>query len=62
MFPAGHAQGYGNCFEAFVADTYRAIDSEQPQGLPTFEDGLRSALIVDRVIASARSRAWTSIG
>lgn len=62
VFPAGHAQGYGNCFEAFVADTYRAIVAERPEGLPTFEDGLRSALIVDRVIASARTRAWTSIG
>lgn len=61
VFPAGHAQGYGNCFEAFVADTYRAIEGERPQGLPTFEDGVRSALIVDRVIASARSRAWTAI-
>lgn len=62
VLPAGHAQGYGNCFEAFVADTYRAIEAERPEGLPTFEDGLRSALIVDRVIASARSRAWTPIG
>ena len=62
VLPAGHAQGYGHCFEAFVADTYHAIDGERPQGLPTFEDGLRSALIVDRVIASARSRAWTAIG
>lgn len=62
VLPAGHAQGYGNCFEAFVADTYRAIEAERPEGLPTFDDGLRSALIVDRVIASARSRAWTSIG
>jgi predicted dehydrogenase len=62
VLPAGHAQGYGYCFEAFVADTYHAIDGERPQGLPTFEDGLRSALIVDRVIASARSRAWTTIG
>jgi len=62
VLPAGHAQGYGNCFEAFVADTYRAIVAERPEGLPTFEDGLRSALIVDRVIASARSRAWTAIG
>lgn len=62
VFPAGHAQGYGNCFEAFVADTYRAIKGERPEGLPTFEDGQRSALIVDRVIASARTRAWTSIG
>ncbi|WP_349655670.1 Gfo/Idh/MocA family oxidoreductase [Xanthomonas sp. 10-10] len=59
--PAGHAQGYGDCFEAFVADTYRAIEGERPDGLPTFEDGVRSALIVDRVITSARSRAWTSI-
>ena len=62
VLPAGHAQGYGNCFDAFVADTYRAIEAERPEGLPTFEDGLRSALIVDRVIASARARAWTSIG
>jgi len=62
VFPAGHAQGYGHCFEAFVADTYQAIKGERPDGLPTFEDGVRSALIVDRVIASARTRAWTSIG
>lgn len=61
VLPAGHTQGYGNCFEAFVADTYRAIAGEQPEGLPTFDDGLRSARIVTRVIASARSRAWTAI-
>jgi len=62
VLPAGHAQGYGHCFEAFVADTYRAIEGERPDGLPTFEDGVRSALIVDRVITSARTRAWTTIG
>ena len=62
VLPAGHAQGYAQCFEAFVADSYRAIDDERPRGLPTFEDGLRSAQIVDRVIASARSRTWTTIG
>ena len=61
VLPPGHAQGYGHCFDAFVADTYRAILAERPEGLPTFEDGRRSALIVDRVIASARSRAWTPI-
>ncbi|QKW57669.1 Gfo/Idh/MocA family oxidoreductase [Stenotrophomonas sp. NA06056] len=62
VLPAGHAQGYGQCFEAFIADTYRAIEGECPEGLPTFDDGVRSARIVDRVIASARSRAWTAIG
>ncbi|WP_434031512.1 Gfo/Idh/MocA family protein [[Pseudomonas] boreopolis] len=61
VLPAGHAQGYGNCFEAFVQDTYRAIEGERPEGLPTFDDGLRSALIVDGVIASSRTRAWTPI-
>ncbi|MEQ4576339.1 MAG: Gfo/Idh/MocA family oxidoreductase [Gammaproteobacteria bacterium] len=61
VLPAGHAQGYGNCFEAFVQDTYRAIAGERPEGLPTFDDGLRSALIVDGVIASSRTRAWTPI-
>ncbi|QII28193.1 Gfo/Idh/MocA family oxidoreductase [Stenotrophomonas maltophilia] len=62
VLPAGHAQGYGHCFEAFVADTYRAIEGERPHGLPTFEDGMRSAQIVDRVITSARARAWIAIG
>ncbi len=61
VLPAGHAQGYDHCFEAFVADTYRAIEGERPHGLPTFEDGLRSARIVDHVITSARTRAWTPI-
>ena len=61
VLPAGHAQGYDHCFEAFIADTYHAIEGERPQGLPTFEDGLRSARIVDRVITSARTRAWTTI-
>ncbi|WP_379654851.1 Gfo/Idh/MocA family protein [Pseudoxanthomonas sp. UC19_8] len=59
--PPGHAQGYAQCFEAFVADTYRAIAGQTPEGLPTFADGLRSARIVEGVIASARTRAWTSI-
>jgi len=41
--PAGHVQGYAQCFEAFVADTYATIRGETRDGLPTFDDGLRSA-------------------
>jgi predicted dehydrogenase len=59
--PGGHAQGYQDCFDAFVADTYAAIDGEAPEGLPTLEDGLRSSRIVDAVLASAATRAWTPI-
>ena len=32
--PAGHPQGYGDCFAAFVADTYAAIGGERPEGCP----------------------------
>ncbi|WP_426567162.1 Gfo/Idh/MocA family protein [Angustibacter sp. McL0619] len=59
--PAGHAQGYGDCFAAFVADTYAAVRGEQPDGLPTFADGARSAVIVDAVVRSAREAAWTAV-
>jgi predicted dehydrogenase len=59
--PAGHAQGYGDCFAAFVADTYAAIDGAAPEGLPTFADGLRSARIVDAVVRSARCSQWMEI-
>ncbi|KWN14725.1 hypothetical protein WT83_16710 [Burkholderia territorii] len=56
--PAGHAQ----CFEAFVDDTYAAIHGERRDGLPMFEDGARSATIVDAVLASSRERNWRRIG
>ena len=35
LLPAGHAQGYQDCFDAFVADTYETITTgEAPDGLP----------------------------
>ncbi|MFD0784468.1 Gfo/Idh/MocA family oxidoreductase, partial [Micromonospora azadirachtae] len=60
--PAGHAQGYQDCFDAFVADTYRAVRGEVLDGLPTFTDGLRAVRITDAVLASAASDgAWTQV-
>jgi predicted dehydrogenase len=59
--PAGHPQGYGDCFAAFVADTYAAIGGEQPDGLPTFADGVRSARIVEAVVSSAAAATWTRV-
>jgi predicted dehydrogenase len=59
--PAGHTQGYGDCFAAFVADTYAAVRGEQPEGLPTFADGVRSARIVDAVVQSSRTSTWTAV-
>jgi predicted dehydrogenase len=64
VLPPGHPQGYQDCFDAFVADTYRAIRAGDPgavDGLPTFADGARAADITDAVLRSARSRNWEEV-
>ncbi|MGW3646021.1 Gfo/Idh/MocA family protein [Streptomyces sp. NPDC000878] len=61
IVPAGHAQGYLECFEHFVKDSYAAVHGEAPDGLPTVLDGLRSARLVDAVMTSADRRAWTTV-
>jgi predicted dehydrogenase len=59
--PSGHPQGYQDCFDSFVADTRAAISGQAPDGLPTFEDGLRAARIAEAVVRSARERAWVEV-
>lgn len=59
--PAGHAQGYGDCFAAFVADAYATIRGASPEGLPSGTDGVRSAHLVEAVLASSASLTWTDI-
>lgn len=60
--PAGHGQGYHDCFDLFVADAYAAMGGRaDPDGLPLIGDGVRAARITDAVLASARSRSWTEV-
>ncbi|WP_229116535.1 Gfo/Idh/MocA family protein [Parenemella sanctibonifatiensis] len=59
--PSGHAQGYADAFDAFVADTYAAARGEWREGLPTFADGLRTAAVTATVLESAAAGAWTTI-
>jgi predicted dehydrogenase len=66
QIPAGHPQGYAQCFENFVADSYAAIDAhggngERPESLPTFADGLRAAQICDAMLRSVKSRGWETV-
>jgi predicted dehydrogenase len=52
--PAGHPQGYADCFDAFVADVYAAIRGEiPPEGMPRFADGRRAVRVTEAVLASA---------
>jgi predicted dehydrogenase len=61
VVPVGHPQGYLDCFDAFVADTYAAIAGGDPDGLPRFADGLRAARVTDAVLASASARGWVDV-
>ena len=60
--PAGHPQGYADCFDSFVADVYAAVrGGELPEGTPTFADGLRAAQITEAVLASSRDERWVDV-
>jgi predicted dehydrogenase len=60
--PAGHPQGYADCFDAFVAEVYAAVTSgDTADGLPLFADGLRAASLTDAVLRSAREERWIDV-
>jgi predicted dehydrogenase len=62
--PPGHPQGYQDCFDAFVADTLRAIEtggSAEVDGLPTFADGARAVHLTDAVLRSADEGGWVDV-
>ena len=58
LLPPGHPLGYQDAFNAFVADSYAAVAGQAPEGLPTFDDGLRAVSLTDAVLESARSGYW----
>ena len=64
--PAGHPQGYAQCFESYVADSYAAVDAyrdggEPPVGLPTFADGARAAVLCDAMLRSVDAKGWVAV-
>jgi predicted dehydrogenase len=61
VLPAGHPQGYQDAFNSFVADTYAAIDGDIRDGLPTFRDGLRSAVLTESIIESSKGGEWVDV-
>ena len=62
FLPGGHPQGYADCFDGFVADFYGGVRSGSAlDGMPTFSDGLRAALITDAVLTSSREERWVDV-
>ena len=59
--PAGHRQGYQDSFNAFVSDVYAAVAGRKPEGLPTFADGLRAAVLTQAVVDAAKTQSWVEV-
>lgn len=62
VLPPGHPQGYADCFDAFTAEVYEAVETGAvADGLPVFADGLRAARLTDAVLRSAREDRWVDV-
>jgi predicted dehydrogenase len=62
VLPPGHPQGYQDCFDLLVADVFAGIRTgAAPDGLPSFDDGVRAARITDAVVRSARDGGWVEV-
>ncbi len=54
LVPAGHPQGYLDCFDAFVADAYAAMAGSDVEGLPTIDDGVRAVELTEQVVRACQ--------
>ncbi|MBI4940323.1 MAG: Gfo/Idh/MocA family oxidoreductase [Actinobacteria bacterium] len=61
VVPAGHPQGYQDCFNALVADVYARVAGRPAPGMPTFADGLRAARLTAAVLESAACARWVDV-
>ncbi|MEA2346135.1 MAG: hypothetical protein QOF63_4304 [Thermoanaerobaculia bacterium] len=61
VLPAGHPQGYQDCFNALVSDVYAAAAGEAREGLPTFADGLRATQLTEAVLSSDADDTWVKV-
>lgn len=61
ILPSGHSLGYQDAFNAFIADVYALVRGEQREGVPTFADGLRAAVLTEAVLEAARTGAWVPV-
>jgi predicted dehydrogenase len=65
--PGGHQEGWADAFANVIRDIYELIAAgkdpagEHPPTVATFDDGYRAVRIVEAVLASARSGAWTAV-
>ena len=63
-FPGGHNEGFPDTSKQLFKEVYAAVEAgKQPDNptYPTFEDGLRELVIMERIIESNKKQAWVKI-
>jgi predicted dehydrogenase len=57
--PGGHSEGYDDSHKQLFKRFYAKIaDPSSPVDYPTFEDGVRGMTLIEKVLESAKKRAW----
>jgi predicted dehydrogenase len=60
--PGGHSEGYDDTHKQVFKRFYAKVaDSSAPVEYPTFEDGLRGMVLLEKVLESAQKRAWVTV-
>ena len=60
--PGGHSEGYDDTHKQVFKRFYaRVANASAPVEHPTFEDGLRGMVLLERVMDSAKRRGWVEV-
>ncbi len=60
--PGGHSEGYDDSHKQVFKSFYaRVADPKIPVDYPTFEDGLRGMILLEKVTESAEKRGWVDV-
>ncbi len=60
--PGGHSEGYDDSHKQLYRRFYaRVADPKAPIDYPTFEDGLRGMVLLEKVLQSAKKRGWVNV-
>lgn len=60
--PGGHSEGYDDAHKQNYKRFYRKVaDPSAPVEYPTFRDGLKGMILLERVMKSHQSRGWVTV-
>ena len=60
--PGGHSEGYDDCHKQLYKRFYaRVADPKAPVDYPTFADGLRGMILLEKILQSTKKRGWVNV-